>query len=361
VCVVYLTFLGGNISSHPSNHWSLYNEGTVARRPNGSVAFTPVSGGATDWGLMYAQTSFVDRKHNNNNNNNNKNNNNNNRRVQWGWVPEDILDVSLAREQGFQGAFGIPRELFAKVTKGLSDPGKKELLGWSGGGGGGARIIPADDGTYTASTLGMKPLDDVVLGLRQDAVHICTATPPGQQNGWNKGSLHMELAVSLPGGLVSCRAGVYVAASAAPPSSDIDSEGSSGGRGHEWTTIYYDPSNQTIVVDRRHSTTLAGGRVATDTVQGFFFPYTLAADGGVGRVVEDIRMRVFLDGSLLEVYVNDRFALTTRIYPNREDSVGYGTWDSCGGTVVSNSGIEAWIGTKNIWPMRPLNSSSTLW
>lgn len=325
----FSNILGGNISSHPSNHWSLYDEGTVARRPNGSVAFTAVSGGATDWGLMYAQTSFIDPKHNN-------------RRVQWGWVPEDILDLSLARAQGFQGAFGLPRELFAHVTKGLSGPGKE--LGWSG-----ARTALAGDGTYTASTLGMKPLEDVVLGLRQNAVH-CT-TPPGHKR-WNKGSLHMELAVSLPG-LASCRAGVYVAASAAPPSDSDDND--SRGRVHEWTTIYYDPSNHTIVVDRRYSTTLVDGLVATDTAQGFFAPYTLA-DGD--RRVEDIRLRVFLDGSLLEVYVNGRFALTTRIYPSREDSFGYGTWDPCGETVFS--GIEAWIGTRNIWPMRPLNSSSAL-
>lgn len=29
-----------------------------------------------------------------------------------------------------------------------------------------------------------------------------------------------------------------------------------------------------------------------------------------------------MDGSLIEVYANDRFALTSRIYPSREDSTG---------------------------------------
>lgn len=320
---------GGNISSHPSNHWSIYNEGTVARRPNGSVAFTPVSGGATDWGLLYAQSSFVDTKRKN-------------RRVQWGWAPEDILDSTLARKQGFQGAFGLPRELFAHVTKGLSEPGK-ELISSS------ARIIRTDDGTYTASTLGMKPLEDVVLGLRQGATHYTVQPGPGC---WTKGSLHMEFTVNMSA-LAGCRAGVYVAASA-PPGSYNDGNDQREHE-HEWTTIYYDPSNHTIAVDRRRSTTLANGLVATDTVQGYFAPYILA-DGG-GRV-EDIRMQVFLDGSLLEIYVNGRFALTTRIYPSREDSVGYGTWDACGGATFSSA--EAWVGTMNIWPERPLNSSSVL-
>ena len=271
------------------------------------MAFTPISGGATDWGLLYAQTSFVDTK--------------NNRRVQWGWAPEDILDPAVTKKQGFQGAFGLPRELFAHVAKGLRDPGG-ELKFFS------AHVTREDDETYTASTLGMNPLEDVVLGLRQGANHTTMKSGP------NEGSLHMELAVTIS--QVTSRAGLYVAAS------------------HTWdeyTLILYDPSNYTILVDRSRST--LASEFVTETAQGFFYPYT-SSNGSV----EDIKMRVFLDGSLLEVYVNDRFALTTRIYPNGEESVVYGTWDPSGGTTFCHA--EAWVGTRNAWPERPLNSSSVL-
>jgi beta-fructofuranosidase len=44
---------GGNVSFHP-NKWSLWNEGTISVRSNGSVAFEPISGGASDYGLLYA-------------------------------------------------------------------------------------------------------------------------------------------------------------------------------------------------------------------------------------------------------------------------------------------------------------------
>jgi beta-fructofuranosidase len=44
---------GGNVSFH-QNKWSLWNEGTISVRSNGSIAFEPVSGGASDWGLLYA-------------------------------------------------------------------------------------------------------------------------------------------------------------------------------------------------------------------------------------------------------------------------------------------------------------------
>lgn len=44
---------GGNVSFH-QNKWSLWNEGTISVRSNGSIAFEPISGGASDWGLLYA-------------------------------------------------------------------------------------------------------------------------------------------------------------------------------------------------------------------------------------------------------------------------------------------------------------------
>ena len=50
---------GGNVSFHQQK-WSLWNEGTLSVRPNGSVAFNPVAGGASDWGLLYAvSTPFL--------------------------------------------------------------------------------------------------------------------------------------------------------------------------------------------------------------------------------------------------------------------------------------------------------------
>ena len=38
------------------------------------------------------------------------------------------------------------------------------------------------------------------------------------------------------------------------------------------------------------------------------------------------RLRAFLDGSALEVYLNDRETLTTRLYPEREDADGLRLW-----------------------------------
>lgn len=49
---------GGNVSFHQQK-WSLWNEGTLSVRANGSIAFDPISGGASDWGLLYAVSSLL--------------------------------------------------------------------------------------------------------------------------------------------------------------------------------------------------------------------------------------------------------------------------------------------------------------
>jgi beta-fructofuranosidase len=89
---------------------------------------------------------------------------------------------------------------------------------------------------------------------------------------------------------------------------------------------------------------------------GYFYPYTYAKTG-----MEDIEMNVFIDGSLVELYINDRFWLTTRIYPGRMDSTGFGIYVGDGNnTQAEVTELVSWIGTANVFPERPLNSSSEL-
>ena len=46
-------------------------------------------------------SSFNDTKHN--------------RRIQWGWAQEDLNDFGTV-QQGYQGAFALPREIFIQDT-----------------------------------------------------------------------------------------------------------------------------------------------------------------------------------------------------------------------------------------------------
>ncbi|KAF2260980.1 sucrose-6-phosphate hydrolase [Lojkania enalia] len=306
---------GGNVTFHPRPQWGLWNEGLISRRTNGSAQFTPVAGGAVDWGLLYAVTSFNDTK--------------NNRRVQWGWAPEEMNDFGIT-QQGFQGAFALPREQFVKITKGLVNvDGNLTTLGNN-------RLIEHNDGTFTAYTLGVRPLEDVVIGIRNSTMqrnypggHINTSS-----SSFN-GSIHMEIMATFRN--FSGSAGLSIAASPG---------------GEEYTTIYFDPETHTINVNRSRSSKIAD--FSNYTVVGYFLPYTFAKAG-----IEDITMHVYLDGSLLEIYVNERFALTTRIYPSRTDSTNFGFYVADGASAKIFN-VAAWLDLFNIFPERPLNSSSQL-
>lgn len=252
---------GGNTTSHPRQQWGLWNEGIVTRRANGSAQFTPVAGGAIDSGLLYAVTSFNDTKHN--------------RRIQWGWANEDLNDFYA--QQGFQGAFALPREMYVKKTRGLIDAdGGLFTLGNN-------RVIPHSDGTLTAYTLAARPAPDVVAGIRNGTTQRTYATNSTLMSSRLMGtaSTHMELTATFRN--FSGPAGLTVAASPG---------------GEEYTTISFNPANHTINVDRSHSSSIAN--IARNyTVVGYFLPYTYAQTG-----TENVEMRVFVDGSLLEVYVN---------------------------------------------------------
>jgi beta-fructofuranosidase len=82
--------------------------------------------------------------------------------------------------------------------------------------------------------------------------------------------------------------------------------------GSEYTQIAYDAVLHQLVVDRTHAsldpTTDRNLHVA---------PLTLNPD-------EPLRLHIFIDRSVLEVFANERVSITTRIYPTRADSQGVG-------------------------------------
>ncbi|KAK3720612.1 hypothetical protein LTR37_003661 [Vermiconidia calcicola] len=303
---------------------SLWNEGLITRRENGSAEFEPIAGGLGDWGISYALTSFNDTK--------------NNRRVQVAWAPEDIIGDSglfSAKEQGFQGAHTLMRELFVHEVDGVVDPDGELAENRN------AVLTEMEDGTYSARTLGVRPLPDVVKGLRDGS----TMHSFGKEQAYNssemlkqQGAASVEIKATISSATDAC--GLIVAASP-----DMT----------EYTTIMYEPSNHTLLVERLHSSTIV--EFNNLTTQGYFYPYTIMSGGNAER--ESITMDVFVDGSLLEVYLNDRFALATRIYPSMECSTGYGVYVAAGSTATFES-VQSWENLLHVWSDRPANSSSRL-
>ncbi|KAF4548613.1 Glycosyl hydrolases family 32 N-terminal domain-containing protein 1 [Elsinoe fawcettii] len=316
---------GGNVSFHQSQQWSLFYEGTVSRRANGSAAFNPVAGGAGDYGILYALTSFNDTKRN--------------RRVQYGWAREELVGnggLFSTSQQGFQGALSFPRELFVHTTRGVVN--NDGLLGELGP----SSITQELNGSFVARTLGVRPLPEVVTGLRNGTTQVSFPSSRFSESAILAANTtnHYELSatVSNATGRVGVRIGV-----------SPDEQ--------EYTLIYYEPSNYTVVINRTRSSLIQ--EFNNGSLTGYFRPYHVLPEVGGNTTAESLRWDIFVDGSLVEIYINDRFAMTARIYPSLQSSTGVGVYLADGASATYEN-VNFWDGLYNVWPERPLNSSSEL-
>ena len=96
--------------------------------------------------------------------------------------------------------------------------------------------------------------------------------------------------------------------------------------GVEETRLYYDAENQELVFDATRSG-IAGRQVVERA------PFALQPD-------EPLSLRVFVDGSVVEIYANDRQAICRRVYPGRADSLGVAFFAEGGKARFQN--VKAW-------------------
>ncbi|KAF2143522.1 glycoside hydrolase family 32 protein [Aplosporella prunicola CBS 121167] len=307
---------------HPLTHWSLFALGTVSRRDNGSAEFTIRASAPTDWGNSYAVNTFWDPK--------------GKRRIAWGWSDEDFAKYGL-QANGYQGSLTLPRELYIQKTHNVVAPagGAPEESGeiWQ---------KDANGKTYTVTTLAQRPLPDVVAGLQGNkSSHLGDVTVDGETklNGLQSDTYHLQ--ATLEKWPENGQVGVKVRASP-------DQE--------EYTEIYYTPSNYTLTLNRDHSTLIP--HFNRTAFNGYYEPYVLASSNGSAAKPEPLTFNIFVDGSLLEIFINDRLSLTSRIYPSRTDALGAALVSTGGEALFKN--VTFWDRMARAFPQRPANSSSPL-
>ena len=102
----------------------------------------------------------------------------------------------------------------------------------------------------------------------------------------------------------------------------------------EFTLISYDRAAGQLRVDRRRSS------LSADTSRGVQAgPFELAPQ-------DPLKLRIFLDGSVVEVFANGRACLTSRIYPTRMESLGVG---------IFARGGKAKVRSLDTWVMQPIS------
>jgi len=186
------------------------------------------------------------------------------RRMMWGWLKETrSRETQLA--EGWSGAMSLPM-----------------ALSWRPGAPGELGIAPAEE----------------LKDLRREHWHFenldVAQTDAGLLSAINGDCLEMEAVCQLdPGAELGLRL------RAAPD-------------GQEQTRVRYQAAQQQLAVDTRASSLsaeVAGGLTTA--------PLGLAPG-------EPLRLHIFLDRSVLEVFANGRRCLAVRLYPTRDDSLGLG-------------------------------------
>ncbi len=99
----------------------------------------------------------------------------------------------------------------------------------------------------------------------------------------------------------------------------------------EYTDLYYDYPKKQFYIDRNHTTLEPDG-------------YCTGIQGGmVDLASESLNMMIYLDKSMLEVFINEQACLTSRLYPTRQDALGL--------SIYGRNDIR--IKRLSIWQMKP--------
>jgi beta-fructofuranosidase len=249
--------------------------------------FYPESHGLMNWpgGRFFANDSFLDDR---------------GRRILIAWVGEALL-VERKNELGWAGVMSMPRVLSL-----------------------------ADD-----NTLLIKPIEEIEqLRMNHREQNEIALTDEQEIRLDNISGDCMEIDLEIDPGSAS-QVGLRVRRSP---------------EGEEETLIIFEPDSGKLIIDVGKSSLDPGVRYGT------YRPHT-AEEGDDVRVQkaplelgkgETLKLRIFLDHSILEVYANDSQCVTQRIYPSRKDAMGITLF--CRGGKAKVLSLDAWdMAASNPW------------
>jgi beta-fructofuranosidase len=224
------------------------------------------------------------------------------RLLQLGWADE-AANPRVVKQQGWAGCLAHPRELF-EVSRPISDVSSEDD----------AWIVDKEAGTMT--TLGIRPAPQVQDLRRGSKTYSLDDFRNIRSNNYEVEATFRHL---------SRNETFTFNVRQSPDSKEV-------------TKIIIDLKEQLVSVDRTQSSIESLGESFSDS--GHF---SLLPD-------EDLHIHFFIDNSIIEVYVNDRFALTSRIYPSLDTSIcasyELGKFD------VDDISFKCWEGLKSAWPQR---------
>ncbi|KAM0723190.1 hypothetical protein Q7P37_001390 [Cladosporium fusiforme] len=278
----------------------LWMSGSLQSNPEAKSSDTsPVQmqygyGGHLDHGCLYAANSFFDPQTSKN--------------IVWGWITEEDLCDDLRHKQGWSGMLSLPREISLQMTENVVRAWKSDLKNITS-----IECEQNPCGTSTIRTLTNEPVQSVVEKLRQRATirRARISRPLLPQTSYDLAftsndvrSSAWELDCSFRVSKRCENIGIQIV-----HSRDFT----------QTTTIAFAPNTETLTIQRPSFTLPNSNTLVNSNPERA--PHTLftTLNPTTGQEeTEALHIRAWRDNSVLEVFVNGRTAISTRLYAGEE-------------------------------------------
>jgi beta-fructofuranosidase len=278
--------------------------------------------GILDWGLFYAANSFYDPI--------------NKQRVVFGWILEEDLSTELRAAQGWSGFISLPRTL-AMQTIHHVDASCEDILdtvpgfAYSDDGEGGLKVTticcrPAPqlrtlrygDAMSLDSLACFSRLEDE--GFNTDITLQLPGLPSLELDAVFTFNKHVDLGIDIFHTSGKQAATTPKPNTTPPPFLLYNIQTNKPFTDHKsYTRILFSPSKSLITIDRSHSSfsnTNTNQTLDPEVASHAFLSLTHSTNTLLAsQKPEDLEIRIFYDVSVLELFINNRTTLTTRIYP----------------------------------------------
>lgn len=202
------------------------------------------------------------------------------------------------------------RLILFTITQGQRTSQQEYDAGWAHNAG-----LPVELTLRPDGQVGIQPISELQSLRGNQLVNITSDTSIADANQIlaNIQSDTLEIELELDGGLAN-EYGLMVRKSP---------------QGEEETVIYYKNSSQEFWVNREKSS------LDPEVLKGY-------QGGEVDLNGEHVKMRIFLDKSMVEAYLNGVKSLTTRVYPTRTDALGLELWGNEDQNTITVKSMKVW-------------------
>lgn len=261
-------------------YWSTWMAGPLRQTADGPRMSLEMQG-ILDHGIFYAANSFehpITKS-----------------RIVWGWLREDGLALERREAKCWAGFQSLPRELFLYRLCNVIGTLKTPLEDIA------SLKVERNSGAASKDvcTLGIRPLpglESLRLGKPKSWENFANNTAPVTSLFKCKtASFELEAVIRLPAAGKQ-RTGFHLR-----HNEDLSCR----------LSIYFDPESELIVLDRSY--TNQESDIKKDDLSGSFTLFRQLDAQGVGEL-ERLHLRVFGDGDTIEIFANDRFALSAVAY-----------------------------------------------